>query len=111
MARTFVAYLDDTAAGIVSGTALDEDGTVELISMWVAPFARGRGVGDALVDAVIAWARELGALRVALAVVESNASASQLYRRRGFVDAGAIDCRNTGVASERRMTLELTKSP
>jgi GNAT superfamily N-acetyltransferase len=105
--RNFVAYLDGAPAGIASGTALDEDGTVELISMWVAPFSRGQGVGDALVDAVVDWARDRGADRVALAVVETNAQASRLYARRGFEDIGAIDCRNTGVASERQMVLDL----
>src|SRR5258708_39179395 len=36
-----VAFLNDSAVGMVSGTALDQGGTVELISMWVAPSARG----------------------------------------------------------------------
>ncbi len=39
-----VAYFDDAAAGIVSGTAPDAENTVELISMWVAPFG-GDGMG------------------------------------------------------------------
>jgi GNAT superfamily N-acetyltransferase len=68
-----VAYLDGVPAGMASGTALDEDGTSELISMWVAPFARGHGVGEALVAAVIARAREEGATLLALDVVEGNA--------------------------------------
>lgn len=52
-----VARIDGAAAGIVSATA-PNDGAVALISMWVAPFARGRGVGDALVQAVLRWARD-----------------------------------------------------
>jgi len=52
-----VAYLNGKPAGMISGTAANQDGTIELISMWVAPFARGQGIGDSLVAAVIKWAR------------------------------------------------------
>jgi ribosomal protein S18 acetylase RimI-like enzyme len=41
---------DGAPAGMVSAYVRADD-TVELISMWVAPFARGRGVGDAAVRA------------------------------------------------------------
>ena len=79
-----LAYIEDQPAGMVSVTALDEAGTAELISMWVAPFARGRGVGDALIEAVVVWAKRKGAHRVALDVVASNQRATALYRRNGF---------------------------
>lgn len=65
-----IADLDGTPAGIISGTSPTLDGEVELISMWVAPFARGRRVGDALVSAVVQWASRQGAKRITLAVVE-----------------------------------------
>ena len=67
-----VAELQEAAAGMASGTAPNPDGSVELISMWVAPFARGRGVGHALLNAVIEWAREQQASRVALGVLEGK---------------------------------------
>ncbi len=102
-----VAYLDGKAAGMVSGTAADRGGTIELVSMWVAPFARGRGVGDSLVAAVLEWSRAQCATRVALDVVATNAPAVKLYRRHGFIDAGPVDCTGSGTASERRMVLEL----
>ncbi len=101
-----VAHLNGKAAGIVSGTAANQDGTSELISMWVAPFARGRGVGDSLVAAVVQWARRQQAAKIALAVVESNEHARVLYRRHGFVDAGTIDCTGGG-PPERQMVLHL----
>ncbi len=79
-----IAHLDGNAAGIVSATAPDANLATELISLWVAPFARGRGVGDALVRAVIDWAVERKLRRVALDVVTTNETAIALYRRHGF---------------------------
>lgn len=79
-----LAQMDGKPAGMVSATALDATDTVDLISMWVAPFARGRGAGDALISAVMEWAAREGARRVALDVVASNEPATGLYRRNGF---------------------------
>jgi ribosomal protein S18 acetylase RimI-like enzyme len=107
VALNVVADFDRKAAGMVSATAADSDGTVDLISMWVAPFARGRGVGDSLIAAVIEWALERSAAKISLAVVESNERAVALYSRHGFKDAGAIDCTGSGV-SERQMVLNLS---
>lgn len=80
-----VADLDRVPAGMVSGTAPDAQLAVELISMWVAPFARGRGVGDALVSVVARWAAAHGARRVVLEVFAHNGPALNLYRRNGFL--------------------------
>lgn len=73
--------------------AVDEDGDVamvgvthtatpELVSMWVAPQARGTGVGLALVQEVLAVA---GARPVALRVMAGNETAMRFYERCGFV--------------------------
>jgi ribosomal protein S18 acetylase RimI-like enzyme len=86
-----IAHLDDAAAGIVSGTSPSPEGVVEIISLWVAPFARGRGVGDALIEAVVRWARGNRARAVALAVVPGNEPAIELYRRHGFASNGMRD--------------------
>ena len=59
-------------------------GTVELISMFVRPQARGRRVGEALIDAVTGWARERDATSVHLWVTETNSRARRLYERCGF---------------------------
>jgi GNAT superfamily N-acetyltransferase len=107
VALNVVADLNGTAAGMVSATSKNQEGTIELISMWVAPFARGHGIGDALVAAVVEWARPERATRIALAVVESNEHAVRLYRRHRFVDVGPIDSIGSGVASERQMVREL----
>ena len=83
-----VARLDGRHVGMASGVPAEERGTAELISMWVAPDARGRGVGDALVTAVVRWARERGVWELRLDVVAGNTSAIALYARHGFVDHG-----------------------
>jgi ribosomal protein S18 acetylase RimI-like enzyme len=46
--------------------------------------ARGRGVGEALIDVVIGWARERDATSVHLWVTETNKHARLLYERCGF---------------------------
>lgn len=63
-------------------------GDVELISLWVAPEARGTGVGDALIEAVVGWAESEPVERVMLAVRRGNAPAMALYTRSGFVPIG-----------------------
>src|SRR5690349_11065227 len=79
-----VVHCDGVPAGIV-GAYEQPGGTVELISMWVAPAARGRGVGDTAVQAVLNWA---GGRDVVLSVKTHNRPAIALYERNGFVDDG-----------------------
>ncbi|HEV3328401.1 MAG TPA: GNAT family N-acetyltransferase, partial [Acidimicrobiales bacterium] len=68
--------------------------------------ARGCGVGDALVAAVVAWAREQGVSSVALDVRVSNDRAVELYSRNGFVDVGPAPL-EPGAPPERRMRRRL----
>jgi ribosomal protein S18 acetylase RimI-like enzyme len=100
-----VAGFQETSAGMVSGTTVDPAGSVELISMWVAPFARGRGVADALVRGVIEWARVQKALAVSLGVREDNHRAEACYRRHGFVPVVA----GTQAETEQRMIRDLSQ--
>jgi GNAT superfamily N-acetyltransferase len=79
-----VAIAGDSLIAQVSGTFADPQATVELISMWVDPAARGTGVGEALVAKVVEWARTSGAVALVLSVKTTNSHAASLYRRMGF---------------------------
>jgi ribosomal protein S18 acetylase RimI-like enzyme len=75
--------LDGRPAGMVG--AFGAGAAVELVSLWVAPPARGRGLGEAAIAAVAAFA---GARDVVLSVRAANAAAIRLYLRCGFLDEG-----------------------
>jgi ribosomal protein S18 acetylase RimI-like enzyme len=102
-----IAEWRKTPAGMASATTPDGDASVELISMWVAPFARGHGVGDSLVAAILDWAREQRASRVVLAVFVTNDRASTFYRRHGFQEVGEVPGTTSGNAPQRKMVHDL----
>ena len=84
----YLVDLDGRPAGMVSGDVLDP-ATVELLALWVAPAARGCGVGDRLVELIVTWARSRPPTeRVVLHVHEPNEPAVALYRRHGFRPTG-----------------------
>jgi len=88
---TFVWRDGDADVGMIRGAPHDGDPAAGyLISLWVAPEARGRGVGAALVGEVVAWARGSGLQRLNLDVGAHNAAARRLYERQGFVATGAV---------------------
>lgn len=86
----FVAESDGKVLGMVGGGESDHPGTAAVTSLWVDPQARGRGVGEALVKAVLDWAQRSGFEEVVLWVVEGNSSAERLYERTGFKRTGAV---------------------
>ena len=85
----FAAELEGEIVGTVGGIASD-DTSAALISMWVAPRARGKGAGARLVDAVLDWAKEAGYGSVRLWVTDGNVAAERLYMRSGFTRTGAV---------------------
>lgn len=75
---------EDSGFGVVRSVA----GEAEILTLAVAPRARGRGLGRALVQAMLDAAHEDGATRVLLEVAESNAAARALYAGAGFTEIG-----------------------
>lgn len=74
-----------------------EPGEVELRMLAVAPGARGRGVGEALMRSALGEAVALGAHRVVLSTLDSMRTAHRLYGRLGFVAAPARDRHEHGI--------------
>ncbi|MBN2204275.1 MAG: GNAT family N-acetyltransferase [Thermoleophilia bacterium] len=77
--------LEDDDGLVAFGQALPRGGgRVHVARVIVRPDARGRGVGRALVEALIARARESSASLVTLSVYSDNAAAIGLYTGLGF---------------------------
>ncbi len=73
-------------AGFLVGRAVA--GEAELLTIAVAPEARGRGLGGRLVARFLYQARLRGAETAFLEVAAGNSAALSVYRAQGFVDAG-----------------------
>jgi ribosomal protein S18 acetylase RimI-like enzyme len=103
-----IAWCGEQPCGMASGVPAAHDGWIALISLWVAPAARGRGVGDALVADIVGYASDVGADGVHLDVAEYNQAARRLYERHGFRLNGEVgDLMPDGVTRRLVMTLRL----
>jgi RimJ/RimL family protein N-acetyltransferase len=71
----------------MAGVYLDGEQPV-LWGMWVSPPARGRGLGRALAETVIGWARNRGLERLTLSASDAAATAERMYTRLGFARTG-----------------------
>ncbi|HEY5923135.1 MAG TPA: dihydropteroate synthase [Kofleriaceae bacterium] len=87
-AVSLFAERDGVAVGMSFIMIADDQRKADLYAMWVAPEARGTGVGKQLVDAGLRWARSRAASDVALRVADTAHAARRLYQRCGFRDNG-----------------------
>lgn len=99
------------AVGIVVGAPFDGiENAAGLFSMWVDSEFRGCGVGSALVDAVVGWARDKRYDCVVLDVADANTAAVRLYESRGFLPTGKTGTlpapRDHIVEHQRSLSLE-----
>jgi GNAT superfamily N-acetyltransferase len=84
--EVFFALVDGKVLGTCALRREPEAGdTYELCKMAVDPEARGFGLGDVLMEAVVRFARERSARRVYLVSNTKLAPALGLYRKHGFV--------------------------
>lgn len=83
------SFLDEIANGWLFIAGGDQGMIVLRPNGWVHTAyvragSRGQGLGDQLLGAVIAAAREAGIAKLAMGVFEENTHAVGLYRRHGF---------------------------
>ena len=84
----YVAELDGQPAGVAYLVTLvdyfNERPHAHLSVLAVEKAAEGKGVGTALLDQCVAWARQRGSDRLTLSALVTNARARALYERKGF---------------------------
>ena len=97
------AFVDGRLHGIVGLTReqrMKKSHSADVIAMYVAPESGRRGVGRALLQAVIDHARSIAGMeQLVLTVTRSNHAAAELYRTTGFVTFG-VEPRAIKVAGE-----------
>ena len=81
-----LAWQDKEPIGFVLVRDLGDE--AEVLSLGVLPAARRRGVGRALLAAVVAEAERRGLASVVLEVAAANTPARRLYAGAGFVQVG-----------------------
>lgn len=85
----FLACEGDAVFGSTYGLRDSENRDAARVGgTWVAPSHRRRGVGRALLQAVLSWARDHGFKRLRLWAPSASAAAHALYRQAGFAETG-----------------------
>jgi [ribosomal protein S18]-alanine N-acetyltransferase len=104
----FVAGEGESLDGYVIGAPCNEPGVMWVLSLAVRGACRGRGIGKALTQAVLAAMREKGASSAKLTVHPDNGAAA-LYRSLGF-EVIAKDPSYFG-ENDPRLVMALSLSP
>ena len=91
--REAFAAVDDAGRflGLALAVDIDREGREVELGYIVAPGARGRGVGSAMLAELTRWAlAELGALRISLIIDVENRASARVAERCGYVLEGIM---------------------
>lgn len=80
----WIATVDGIRAGCVMCVRGDDEGTAKLRLLLLHPSGRGRGLGGALVDHCLDFARSAGYKRMVLWTNDPLVAARHIYLTRGF---------------------------
>jgi GNAT superfamily N-acetyltransferase len=95
--NAWIAEVDGLRAGCVFCVDAEEDDTAILRVLLVTPAARGLGLGGALVDTCLAFARRAGYRRMRLWTTDPLVAARHIYLSRGFKLTGSAPHDGFGV--------------
>lgn len=90
-ALLLVAEAGADPIGMLFGRLDDSGELLDIGAMWVDPEVRRRGIGRALLEASLSWARDASAHRAELWVAPSNDAATQLLLGLGFEPTDEIE--------------------
>ncbi|MEO0388965.1 MAG: N-acetyltransferase [Pseudomonadota bacterium] len=91
-ANHFAAFAKGRALGIIAWSQIAYPAgrhRAQVLNVYVRPEARGQGIGDALIEAVVRHA-EKHVLQLELGVTADNPAALALYQRHGFREIGRL---------------------
>jgi RimJ/RimL family protein N-acetyltransferase len=88
-------FVAETPEGVVGRLSIARDRSplgrhVAELGLMVAADARRRGVGTALMEEAVKWARSIGVVKLELTVFPHNDPAIALYRKLGFREEGLL---------------------
>lgn len=85
--RRALVVVDAGEPVAIGGAFVPEDGTFQIVAMWVAPGHRGRGHSKLVLEELVAKGRATGR-PIGLCVTQGNSVARAAYERFGFVPSG-----------------------
>ncbi len=95
--RAFIAAAGPTRLGSVLCVQSGEPGIAKLRLLYLAPEARGLGLGQTLLDACLGFARDAGYRTMRLWTHESHHAACALYAKNGFTCTASKPVHSFGV--------------
>ncbi len=106
--QIFFVVEGDEVLGTCAVLRLDAE-TDEIAKMAVAPAARGRGYGDLLMEAALAFSRSAGTRKVVIVSNTRLSPAIRLYEKHGFVRV-PLDAEERYARADIRLELELDRT-